>query len=66
MEVIGQTKADFDKAKEEWLKNYERAEKEAQERAKSTIPNWIENGKALIFPERYAEWEKCVVACASG
>ena len=65
MEVTGQTKADFDKAKEEWHKNYEREQKEAEQRAKDNIPNWIEKGQALIFPERYAEWEKCVVACAS-
>ena len=66
MEVTGQTKTDFDKAKEEWRKNYEREEKEAEQRAKDNIPNWIEKGQALIFPERYAEWEKCVVASASG
>ena len=50
-----------EETQEEWHKNY----KEAQERAKANIPNWIEKGEALIFPERYAEWEKCVVARAS-
>lgn len=65
MEVLGQTKADFDKAQEEWRQNYKREQKEAEERAKANIPNWIEKGQALIFPERYAEWEKCVIARAS-
>lgn len=65
MEVLGQTKADYDKAQEEWRQNYEREQKEAEERAKANIPNWIEKGQALIFPERYAEWEKCVIARAS-
>ena len=41
MEVTGQTKADFDKAQEEWRKNYEREQKEAEQRAKDNIPNWI-------------------------
>ena len=50
-----------EETQEEWHKNY----KEAQERAKANIPNWIEKGEALIFPERYADWEKCVVARAS-
>ena len=50
-----------EETQEEWHKNY----KEAQERAKANIPNWIEKGEALIFPERYAEWEKGVVARAS-
>lgn len=35
-------------------------------RAKANIPNLIEKGQALIFPERYAEWENCVVDSASG
>lgn len=65
MEVLGQTKADYDKAQEEWRENYKREQKEAEERAKANIPNWIEKGQALIFPERYAEWEKCVIARAS-
>lgn len=64
MEVTGQTKADFDKAQEEWRQNYEREEKIAKQKAQDNIPNWIEKGQTLIFPERYAEWEKCVVARA--
>ena len=65
MEVLGQTKADYDKAQEEWRQNYKREQKEAEERAKANIPNWIEKGQSLIFPERYAEWEKLVIALSS-
>ena len=65
MEVTGRTKADFDKAQEEMYKNYKREQKEAEERLKANIETWIEKGQALIFPERYDKWEKCVVACAS-
>ena len=64
MEVTGQTKADFDKAQDEWHKNYEKEQKAAEQRAQNNISNWIEKGQALIFPERYEEWEKCVVARA--
>ena len=39
--------------------------KKAEERAKANISNRIEKGQALIFPERYVEWEECVVARAS-
>ena len=60
MEVLGCTKAEYDKHQKELLENYEREEKVAEQRAKENIPSWIEKGKALIFPERYSEWEKCV------
>lgn len=56
MAVIGCTKAEYDQRRKEWKENYEREEKIA----KQNIPSWIKKGQALIFPERYAEWEKCV------
>lgn len=36
-----------------------------EQKTKENISNWIEKGQALTFPERYDEWEKYVVACAS-
>ena len=44
----------------EWLEDWEKEQKAAEEKAKESIPSWIERGKALIFPERYEEWEQCV------
>ncbi len=35
-------------------------EQEGKKRADKMIPDWIEKGKQLIFPERWQEWEKLV------
>lgn len=56
-EILRQTKADYDKALKEWRKN---REKEVEERKKAKILYLIEKGEALIFPERYDEWEKYI------
>ena len=65
MEVLGCTKAEHDKQMEEWRENYKKEEKLAEQRAIQNIPEWIEKGQALIYPERYEEWEKCVNARAT-
>lgn len=66
MEVLGYTKAEHDKQMEEWRENYKKEEKLAKQRAIQNIPEWIAKGQALIYPERYEEWEKCVNACVTG
>lgn len=60
MEVCGYTKEEHDQKMHDWQENYKRQEKIEKQKAKENIPNWIEKGKLLIFPERYEEWEKCV------
>ncbi len=65
MEVLGCTKREYDERQKEKLEKYEREEKLAQQKAYENIPGWIEKGQSLIFPERYAEWEKYVKAHAT-
>lgn len=65
MEVVGCTKAEYDQLQKEWQENYEREQKIAEQKAKESIPSWIEKGQALISQERYEEWEKCVQARAT-
>ena len=60
MEVLGCTKAEYDKQIKKWRENYKKEEKLAEQRAIQNIPKWIEKGQTLIYPERYEEWEKCV------
>ena len=60
--VMGCTKAEFDKQTEEMKK---RREKENQE-ALDKVPQWIERGNKLIYPERQAEWANCVNKRARG
>lgn len=56
LEVLGQTKAEFDKDQEE---RYERTARKKAE-AKAKIPVWIKKGEAFIYPERMEEWAECV------
>ena len=60
MEVTGKTKAEFDKAREEWRQKYEEEQARKEEEAKAKIPSWIEKGEAYIYPERMEKWKECV------
>ena len=62
LEVCGQTKADFDRAQEEWRENYRKEQEEAKAKAEAKIPSWIKRGEGFIYPERAEEWKKCVEA----
>ena len=63
-EITGQTKAEFDKAQEEWRKEYQEREAREEAEAKAKIPAWIEKGEAFIYPERMEKWKECVEARA--
>ena len=65
LEVCGKTKAEFDKAQEEWRENYRKEQEEAKAKAEAKIPEWIKRGEGFIYPERAEEWKKCVEARAS-
>lgn len=65
LEITGYTKDDYEAKREEWRRNFERETQEEEARAMARIPEWIEQGQAIIFPERHEEWEKCVNARAS-
>lgn len=65
LEITGQTKADFDRDREETHRRFVEERKLAEQRAQVNIPNWIQEGQSLIFPERHEAWEKTVVASAN-
>jgi hypothetical protein len=60
LEIIGKTKAEFDKSQEEWRENYRREE----ERHKASIPElskeWIEKGHRILSEDKWELWDKCV------
>lgn len=64
-EVLGKTKAEFDKECEEAHKRYLEEQKREEAEAKQKIPSWIERGEKIIYPERFEEWKKCVDGRAS-
>ena len=51
---------ELDEAIEEGETEYYERKTREQIEAEAKIPAWIEKGKALIYPERTKEWEKCV------
>ncbi len=59
-EVLEMTKAEFDEREKKQRAEYRERVKREEEEAKAKIPEWIERGKALIYPERLQEWEECV------
>ncbi len=59
-EVLGQTKAEFDKEVEEGQKEDEERNAREEAKAQEQIPYWLEKGSDLIYPERAEEWKKCV------
>ena len=63
-EVTGKTKAEFDKAQEEWRKEYRERQAREEAKAQEQIPYWLEKGSDLIYPERAEEWKQCVEARA--
>lgn len=65
MEITGQTKAEYDKAREEWRKEYEARQAKEKAEAQAKIPSWIEQGEKFIYPERMEKWKQCVEARAS-
>lgn len=63
-EVLGMTKAEHEQKMEEWHKEYQEREAREKAEAKAKIPDWIEKGKAFIYPERIGKWINCVEARA--
>ncbi len=60
--VMGCTKAEYDKQVEEMIQEREKENKDALDK----IPQWIERGNKIIYPERQKDWAKCVEARAKG
>lgn len=60
MKVMGCTKAEYDHGMKKMREDFEKQLEIARQKAQENIPNCIARGRALIFPERYDEWEKCV------
>ena len=59
-EITGKTKEEYDKHQANWKEKYIKQQEQEQKEAMTKIPNWIERGKKIIYPELYEKWEKCV------
>ena len=59
-EITGKTKAEFDKAQQEWREEYERKEQEHKAKIPELTKEWMENGREVLSSDKWAFWDKIV------
>lgn len=59
-EITGKTKAEFDKAQQEWRDEYNRKEKEHQESIPSLSQEWMKKGREILSEDKLELWDKIV------
>ena len=59
-EIIGKSKAEFDKSQQEWKENYEREEREYKERIPSLTKEWMQKGRETLAEDKWEYWDKIV------
>lgn len=64
-EITGKTKAEFDKANQEWRDEYNRKEEEHKTKIPELSREWMEKGREVLKPEKWALWDKCVIHALS-
>lgn len=60
LEILGKTKAEFDKAQEKWRENYRREEEEHKAKIPELSKEWIEKGHAILDEKYWSYWDECV------
>ena len=65
-EITGMTKQEFVRERLQMIEDHQKLMEEKDVIAKQRIPEWLERGKAVIYPERYEDWEKYVNKYATG
>ena len=58
--VLGISKAESEERERKWHEEYEAREKKEKAEAEAKIPSWLERGEKIIYPQRKAEWKRCV------
>lgn len=60
MKVVGKPRQQFEEDRRKWIENYQKKQEEAEKQAESKMPEWIERGNKLIYPQREETWKDCV------
>lgn len=60
LEILGKTKAEFDREQEEWRENYRREEEAHKAKIPDLTTVWIEKGHRILDKKYWSEWDKCV------
>jgi hypothetical protein len=61
-EITGKTKLEFDRSQQEWRDNYDREQKEHQERIPELSKEWIEKGREILAENYLIKWDDIVPA----
>lgn len=60
LEITGKTKAEFDKAQQEWREEYERKEQEHKAKIPDLTEEWKQKGREILAEAYWELWDKCV------
>lgn len=58
--ITGKTKAERDKAHQEWIENYEKAEREYQKSIPSLTEPWKNKGREILSESKWEYWDRIV------
>lgn len=58
--ITGKTKAEFDKAQQERIDNYNKQKKEHEENIPSLSEEWMKKGREILTEDKWDYWDKIV------
>jgi len=59
-QIVGKTKAEFDKQQQEWHDNYKREEKEHKENIPVLSEKWKLKGREILTEDKWEYWDKII------
>ena len=60
LSIAGKTKAEFDKAQQEWREEFERKEKEHEAKIPQLSEEWSKKGREILSEDKWERWDKIV------
>lgn len=60
LKITGKTKAEFDKAQQDWRDNYEREEREHKAQIPKLTEEWKQKGREILTEDKWNYWDKIV------
>ena len=59
-QITGKTKAEFDKAQQEWKDDYDRKKREHEEKIPDLSKVWMNKGREILTEDKWDYWDKIV------
>ena len=60
LEIVGKTKAEYDKEQEDWMENIRREEEEHKAKIPELTKEWIKKGHEILDKKYWDLWDECV------